>query len=86
VLNPYTPFGDGSLVRMANLYANTVQRGGAEELAECFEMVSQRPARLLGLEDYGVAVGKPADLVLWDAASPDQAIATVAPALTGGTA
>jgi cytosine deaminase len=83
VLNPFTPFGDGSLVRIANLYANTVQRGMAEEQAECFEMVSRRPARLLGLKNYGIAVGNPADLVVWDAATAGDAIATVAPALYG---
>ena len=83
VLNPFTPFGDCSLVRMANLYANTVQRGTTEELAECFEMLTRRPARLIGREDYGIAVGNPADLVVWDATSPDEAIATVAPSLYG---
>ena len=83
VLNPFTPFGDCSLVRIANLYANTVQRGSADELGECFAMLTERPARLIGLEDYGIAVGNPADLVVWEATSPAQAIATVAPALMG---
>ncbi len=83
VLNPFTPFGDCSLVRIANLYANTVQRGSREELAECFEMLTRRPARLIGLEDYGIAVGNPADLVVWDATSPDEAIATIAHSLYG---
>ena len=27
VLNPFTPFGDASLLRMANLYANIAQLG-----------------------------------------------------------
>ncbi len=83
VLNPFTPFGDGSLVRVANLYANTVQRGSAAELADCFDMLTRRPARLIGCEDYGVAVGNWADLVVWDAPSPAETIATVAPALYG---
>jgi cytosine deaminase len=83
VLNPFTPFGDGSLVRIANLYANVVQRGTDAELAECFAMLSERPARLLHLPDYRLAVGGAADLVVWDAASPSEAVATVAPALFG---
>ncbi len=83
VLNPFTPFGDSSLVRIANLYANTVQRGANEELAECFEMLTARGARLIGQTDYGVAVGNPADLVIWDASSPAETIATIAPALYG---
>jgi cytosine deaminase len=83
VLNPFTPFGDGSLVRIANLYANTVQRAQDGELAECFEMLTRRPARLLGLKHYGLAVGDAADLAVWDAATPAEAVATIARPLFG---
>lgn len=83
VLNPFTPYGDCSLVRIANLYANVVQRCSERDLAECFAMVSTRPARILRLHDYGVAVGKPADLVVWNAATPAEVIATVAQPLVG---
>lgn len=83
VLNPFTPFGDCSLIRIANMYANVVQRGTAPELAECFAMLTDRPARILRRDDYGIAVGNPADLVLWDAATPAEVVATVAPPLCG---
>ena len=83
VLNPFTPFGDSSLIRIANLYANVVQRGMAEELAECFDMLSRRSARLLRRSDYGIAVGNPADFVLWNARSRTEAVATVAQPLSG---
>ena len=52
MLNPFTPFGDCSLIRIANLYANVVQRGNEDELAECFEMLTRRSARLLRRDDY----------------------------------
>lgn len=83
ILNPFTPFGDGSLTRMANLYANVVQRGATAELAECFAMVTHRAARLMRRDDYGLAVGKPADLAVWDARTPAEAVATVASPLYG---
>ena len=83
VLNPFTPFGDCSLLRIANLYANVVQRGNDDELAECFEMLTHRSARLLRRDDYGVAVGRPADLVVWDARSSAEAVATIALPLHG---
>jgi hypothetical protein len=43
VLNPFTPFGDCPLVRMANLYANVAQLGQRAELALCHEMITAVP-------------------------------------------
>src|SRR5260370_15763019 len=45
VLNPFTPFGDCSLLRMANLYANVAPAGSAPELSACFGLATQQPAR-----------------------------------------
>lgn len=81
VLNPFTPFGDGSLLRMANLQANVAQVGAREQLRACFAMLTDRSARLMNLPDYGVRVGNPADLVVLDAASPEQAVAEITPPL-----
>jgi len=78
VLNPFTPYGDCSLVRIANMYANVVQRGTEKDLSDCFAMVSERPARILRKDDYAVAVGNPADLVVWNAKSPAEVIAKIA--------
>jgi cytosine deaminase len=83
VLNPFTPYGDGSLIRQANLYANVCQVSRPADLAECLAMITTRSAKLLRLEDYGIAVGKPADLVVLDCATPDAAIAEVAQPLYG---
>ena len=83
ILNPFTPLGDCSLMRMANLYANVAQRGTEADLIQCFEMLSSRPATLLRRGGYAVDVGGAADLVVWDAKSPAEAVATVAPALFG---
>jgi cytosine deaminase len=78
ILNPFTPFGDCSLIRMANLHANTLQIGERERIGECFAMLTERSAKLMNLSDYGIAVGHPADVVVIDAASPAQAIAEIA--------
>jgi cytosine deaminase len=78
VLNPFTPFGDGSLLRMANLYANICQVARPDQLAECLGMITDRSARLLRLDDYGIALGNPADLVLLDAVDPAAAVAELA--------
>ena len=81
VLNPFTPYGDGSLIRMANLHANVLQVAQPERLAELFSMITQRSARLMNVKDYGLAVGNPADLVVIDANSPAAAVARIAPVL-----
>jgi cytosine/creatinine deaminase len=78
VLNPATPYGDCSLIRMANLYANILQVDRAAALAECFRMLTDRSARLLNLKDYGFAVGNPADVVILNAQTPQQAVAEIA--------
>ena len=83
VLNPFTPFGDCSLIRMANLYANVCHVGARSEMLDCFDMITRRSARILGLDDYGVAPGKTADLVVLDARDPATAVAELAPPLLG---
>ena len=83
VLNPFTPFGDCSMVRMANLYANIAQIGSVSGLRECLEMVTHRPARLMRKEDYGLAVGNPADMVVLDCATPTDAVRELASPLFG---
>ena len=77
VLNPVTPYGDCSLIRMANLHANVLQIGQAAQLREIFAMLTHRSARLLNLTDYGIAVGNPADIVVIDAKSPEEAVAEI---------
>jgi cytosine deaminase len=77
VLNPFTPFGDASLLRMANFYANVAQMDPGD-FATSLDMVTQQPARLMKLSDYGIAVGNPADLVVLDAATPGEALAELA--------
>jgi cytosine/creatinine deaminase len=78
ILNPATPYGDCSLIRMANLYANVLQIDGPQELRKCFDMLTNMSARLLNLKDYGFAVGSPADVVIIGAQEPEQAIAEIA--------
>src|SRR5215831_4054558 len=83
VLNPFTPFGDCSLIRMANLYANVAQLAGAADLRACFDLVTTSAARLMNAADYGIAVDHPADLVVLDSRDPATAVAELAPPLFG---
>ena len=77
VLNPFTPFGDCSLLRMANMQANVCQIGESHRLRDCFAMLTERSARLMNLPDYGVEIGNPADITVIDATTPEQAVAEI---------
>jgi cytosine deaminase len=77
ILNPATPYGDCSLIRMANLYANVLQVDRPAQLRDCFAMLTERSGRLLNLANYGFALGHPADVVIINAQTPEQAIAEI---------
>lgn len=78
VLNPFTPFGDASLIRMANLYANVAQLGRPEDLQNCLEMITGSAARMLKLDGYGLAVGHAADLIAVPCRRGEDAVAEIA--------
>ena len=80
VLNPFTPYGDASLLRMANMYANVAQVGREADLERAFRLIGRNPAALVGRR-HGVEIGAAADLVLIDASSPADAVRRIAPIL-----
>jgi len=82
ILNPFTPFGDGSLIRIANLFANVAHLARADDIAAVFDMVTVNAARQIGVR-YGLAVGMPADVVLIDAPDPMSAVRQAAPVVAG---
>jgi len=77
VLNPFTPFGDCSLIRIANLYANIAQVSDAPSLCSCLDMVTSGPAKLMNIAHYGIVVGHPADLVVLDCIDQAAAVAEI---------
>lgn len=82
VLNPFTPYGDCSLLRMANLYANLMHLG-PDGFSQCLRLITQDAARLMRIEDYGIAPGHAADLIVLDATDEDEAFGSIAPAQMG---
>jgi cytosine deaminase len=78
VLNPATPYGDCSLLRIANMYANLQFLDRPAELRQCFELLTARSAQLLNIKDYGFKADNPADVVVVNAQSPEQAVMEIA--------
>jgi cytosine deaminase len=83
VQNPFTPFGDAQLIRMASLMANVLQRGDGADLRLVWDMFTANSAKLLRRSDYGIKLGNPADMVVVDAPDPVQALRDISPVLMG---
>lgn len=83
LLNPFTPFGDGSALRIAHLYAHVAQTGSTAGMEACFAMVADEAATLLGRPPRRLAVGAPADIVVIAAPNPASAVATLCPTAFG---
>ncbi|HET7328869.1 MAG TPA: amidohydrolase family protein [Nocardioidaceae bacterium] len=67
VRNAFTPFGKADPLLIANLLAHAGQFGTPHSQAEVLRMATYDAARAIGITDsYGIAVGKAADLVVFD--------------------
>jgi cytosine/creatinine deaminase len=67
VRNAFTPFGKADPLQIGNLLAHLIQFGTPEHQADILKMSTSNAARAVGLsEDYGLAVGKQADLMILD--------------------
>ncbi len=77
VQNPFTPFGDCDLLRVANIFATAGHFGTADDLVLVLRMVTEHGARALRLTDHGVREGARADLVLLDCAEPAEAVGAI---------
>ncbi|MGM8897477.1 MULTISPECIES: amidohydrolase family protein [unclassified Psychrobacter] len=82
ILNAFTPYGDASLIRMANMYANIAQLSTDDELTDTFDMITKNAAKLLAVKS-DIIVGAPATLIVLEAKSAVEAIRTNAQALAG---
>ncbi len=82
ILNAFTPYGDASLVRMANMYANIAQLSKDSAIEEVYDMITANAAKLLSRQTE-IKVGAPADFVVMEAEGPIEVIRTVAQALAG---
>ena len=76
IRDAWSPFGNGDMLERAMMIGYRANFRHDEELALAFDMVTAAAARVLGVADYGIAVGGPADFVVVEAASVPEAVAT----------
>lgn len=74
VLDPWYGGGSGDMLEAAHMGLHIAQMTSQSAMRQCFDAITTHPARLLGLQDYGLAPGCHADLVLLHARTPAEAI------------
>ena len=74
VMDPWYPLGSADMLEVASMGLHVGQLTSATQMQACFDAVTSVPARILGLEGYGLVPGCRADCVLLQARSPIEAI------------
>lgn len=74
VLDPWYSLGTADMLDVAFMGLHVAQMTSPDEMRQCFDMVTNVNARIMGLEDYGLRVGAKASLVVLDASDPIEAL------------
>lgn len=74
VMDPWYSLGSGDMLEVAHMGLHVAQMTGQDAMRACFDAVTSVPAKILGLQGYGVAIGCRADLVLLQARDPIEAL------------
>ncbi len=72
IQDPFHPFGRADLLQIALITAYGAHMGSACDIRNLLGMVTEVPAQILGLTEYGITVGNPAKFVLFDAHTPEE--------------
>jgi cytosine deaminase len=74
VLDPWYSLGTADMLDVAFMGLHVAQMTSPADMRRCFDMVTSVNAEIMGLDGYGLAVGKLANLVVLDAGNPIEAI------------
>ena len=75
IRDAWSPFGNGDMLERAMLIGYRANFRHDHELRLAFEMVTVAAARVLGVKDYGIRAGGPADFVAVEAGTLAEAVA-----------
>jgi len=74
VMDPWYSLGQADMLEVASMGLHVAQMTGQAAMRQCFEAVTTAPARILGLDHFGLAVGREASFVLLQARDPVEAL------------
>jgi cytosine deaminase len=74
MMDPWYGLGGADMLDVAHMAVHGAPMTSREAIRWTFDAVTEIPAAILGLDGYGLAVGKNADVVLLQAADPIEAV------------
>jgi len=74
VMDPWYSLGSGDALEVASMGLHVAQMTSRAGMQQCFDAITLNPARLLGLQGYGIEKGAHADFVLLHAKDPVEAL------------
>ncbi len=74
VMDPWYSFGSHDMLDVAHMGLHVGQMTGVAQIQSCFDAVTCNAARIMHLDDYGIAPGSNADFIVLDCNTPFDAI------------
>jgi cytosine/creatinine deaminase len=81
VRDPFQPLGNYDLLWQANLAIHAAHLTSPSQRRTALDLITTQPAKILGLQNYGLEIGCQADMVILDAYDLESALAMMAPRL-----
>lgn len=73
-MDPWYALGSADMLEVASMGLHVAQMTSQAAMRQCYDAITTNPAKILGLQGYGIAKGCHADLVLLQAREPVEAI------------
>ena len=74
VMDPWYGLGSADMLEVAHMGVHVAHMTSQAAMRQCFEAITTSPAKIIGLQGYGIAPGCNADMVLLQASNPLEAI------------
>lgn len=75
IQDPFHPYGKGDLIEIGRLSSYAAHMSSEAEKTEVLKMITEVPARTIGLAQYGLKAGHPASFTIFDACTVNSLLA-----------
>ncbi|MDQ0193586.1 amidohydrolase family protein [Paenibacillus wynnii] len=72
IQDPFHPFGRGDMLQIGLITAYAAHLAGEEDIVTLLKMLTNLPATIAGVPEYGVSAGNPASFVVFDGMSGEE--------------